>query len=195
MRRSRTIDPEKEKYWRLVLKKFVESELPFKKFCELERISPNTFQYWRRELRLRDEARGSKPTITKGDNRPDNERQKKVNFWLNVIDELNSYSGGVNQYCREKGISSGNLWHWERKLVAQGLTEGTTAKKQSKALLPVRVVNPAPLTSHQKANPETMEKIDRIEIRARNGNQIFFPLGMSVEVLIRVANELGGNNC
>ncbi len=193
MKRRRTIDPEREKYWRLILKKFVESQLPFKKFCELERISPNTFQYWRRELRMRDEARGVTPTITKGDNRSSNERKKKVKFWLNVINELNSYSGSVNQFCREKGISSGNLWHWEKKLVAQGLTQGTKARKRTNVLLPVSVVDRLP--SLQMKTSETIEKSDRIEIRARNGNQIFFPIGMSVDVLIRVANELGGNNC
>ncbi len=59
MRKPRKIDFEKEQYWRTVLYHFQNSGLSFKKFCQQEKISPNTFQYWRKVLRDRDAERGS----------------------------------------------------------------------------------------------------------------------------------------
>ncbi len=44
-----------------------------------EKISPNTFQYWRKKLRELAEAKGLTSTIRKGENRPSNE-QEKLNY-------------------------------------------------------------------------------------------------------------------
>jgi transposase-like protein len=97
--------------------------LPFKKFCTQEKISPNTFQYWRRELRKRDEARGTASAISKGDNRPSN-LQHNIAHWLQIINEINSYKGSINSYCRNQGVSSGTLHFWEKRLREMKLTNG-----------------------------------------------------------------------
>lgn len=122
-RKKRTVDKEKEQQWRGVLARFQKSGLPFKRFCTEERISPNTFQYWRRELRKRDEELGITSTISKGDNRPSN-LQRNVDYWLRVINEINVYEGSVRGYCRSHGIASGSLHFWEKRLRKMKLTDG-----------------------------------------------------------------------
>src|SRR5271155_714764 len=77
MRKKRKLDPDKEKHWRAVMEKFRTSEMTFRDFCAAENISPNTFQFWRRELRLRDEAAGVVSSISKGENKP---LQVEANF-------------------------------------------------------------------------------------------------------------------
>jgi transposase-like protein len=71
------LDLDKEERWRSVFERFRETQLPFREFCERENINPNTFQYWRRELRKRDEARGVNSKIKKGDNRPSQMDEKR----------------------------------------------------------------------------------------------------------------------
>lgn len=68
--------------WREIFLRFQSRGLPFKKFCELEKISANTFQYWRHELRSRDEALGIS-SISAGDNRPA-DLQEKIDYWLSA---------------------------------------------------------------------------------------------------------------
>src|SRR5580700_3906619 len=136
MRKKRAVDEEKERYWREVLAQFQSSRLPFKIFCAQESISANTFQYWRRELRLRDEARGITSQISKGDNRP-SDLQQNIEKWLQIIDEINAHGGSVNSYCRKHGISSGSLHYWEKKLIQMKLTNGvrrTNEKDQSQSV-------------------------------------------------------------
>lgn len=123
MRKPRAVDREKERRWRAIFAQFQRSGLPFRKFCRQEKISPNTFQYWRRELRMRDEARGTASDIRKGDNRP-SDLQHKIGHWLQIIDEINAYNGSINSYCRNHGVSSGSLHYWEKQLREMKLTNG-----------------------------------------------------------------------
>jgi transposase-like protein len=128
--KPRAIDKEKEDYWRKIFACFQISGLAFKKFCVQEGISPNTFQYWRRELRKRDEARGITSLISKGDNRP-SKFQQNVEYWLTVIDEINAYEGSVRSYCLSHGISSGSLHFWEKRLMEMKLTNGVRKNDQA----------------------------------------------------------------
>jgi len=122
--------------------------LPFKKFCELEKISANTFQYWRRELRNRDESRGVASLISTGDNRP-SDLQEKIDYWLGVIDSINSHKGSIRQFCCSHGIASGSLHFWEKRLKSLKLTKGITRKapeepNQGIQFSPVTVLDDSP---------------------------------------------------
>jgi hypothetical protein len=52
--RKKRRDPEKEKFWRGVIREYEGSEKSARKFCEEKRLSENLFYAWRRELRMRD---------------------------------------------------------------------------------------------------------------------------------------------
>jgi hypothetical protein len=131
MRKPREVDPEKEQRWRQVFLRFQASGLPFKKFCSQENISANTFQYWRRELQHRDQERGLDSTIKKGDNRP-SKMQERITFWLGVINEINVHPGSIRGYCRSRGISSGSLHFWEKKLKSMKLSDGIERQSSNK---------------------------------------------------------------
>ncbi len=118
-RRKSTIDPEKEKYWRDLFARFHKSGKPFRKFCEDEGVSPNTFQYWRKELRQRDEERGKVSAIRKGDNRP-SQVDENLEYWGKILEDIQAYPGSVNSFCKKYGISSGNLHYWKMRLADQG---------------------------------------------------------------------------
>jgi transposase-like protein len=156
VRKPRATDYEKENHWRAVFAQFQKCGLPFRKFCAQEKISPNTFQYWRRELRNRDEARGTVSTISKGDNRSSN-LQQKINHWLKIIDEINVYEGSINSYCRIHGVSSGNLHFWEKRLREMKLTNGVRKDgKHSRAgSSDRRSARPKPTFVSLKLGPET----------------------------------------
>lgn len=187
-KRDRKIDPAKERYWRAVMVRFVKSALPFRKFCETEDISPNTFQYWRRELRNRDEKRGIASKVTKGSNEPSN-LEAKTEFWLGIISELQSYQGSVKSFCRERKIASGTLYQWEEKLKAEGKTSGFAGRLAKNPLVPVRIVSQE---RDAAVESENIKEVDpRIELRTRHGNSIFFPQSISVSTVIRIASELG----
>ncbi len=117
-RRKNTIDPEKEKYWRDLFARFHKSGDPFRKFCTAEGVSPNTFQYWRKELRKRDEERGKVSAIRKGDNRP-SQVDENLGYWRKILEDIQAYSGSVNSFCKKHGISSGNLHYWKMRLADQ----------------------------------------------------------------------------
>jgi transposase-like protein len=144
MRKPRAVDREKEQYWRKIFARFQGSGLPFKKFCAQEKLSTNTFQYWRKRLRERDEARGIASKITKGDNRPSN-LQQKIHYWLKVIDEINSYDGSVNNYCRTHGLSTGNLHYWQKRLkemkLIEGVRTGDNGRRADLLFAPVEVLD------------------------------------------------------
>lgn len=159
MRKPRTVDKEKEEYWRRVFAQFQASGLPFKKFCVQENISANTFQYWRRELRHRDEVRGVTSTISKGDNRPSN-LQQKIDYWLRIIDEINAHDGSVNSYCRSHGVASGSLHFWERRLREMKLTNGVRRDRpnghsSSGLFAPVQVLDDIVVPDEDSAHSST----------------------------------------
>ena len=122
-RKPRTVDRDKEHHWREVFLRFQSTGLPFRKFCALENISANTFQYWRRELRNRDEKLGISSAISTGDNRT-SVLQEKIDFWLGIINAINSHNGSIRGFCRSHGISSGSLHFWEKRLKSMKLTDG-----------------------------------------------------------------------
>lgn len=53
-------DPEKEKKWRAILQHFQTAGLSGNEFCRREGLNPNTLQYWKKELKARDELAGKK---------------------------------------------------------------------------------------------------------------------------------------
>lgn len=190
MRKPRKIDFEKEQYWRTVLHHFQNSGLPFKKFCQQEKLSPNTFQYWRKVLRDRDADRGITSTIRKGDNRP-SKTDEKTAYWLGVIDDANCFAGSLNEFCRQRSISSGSLYHWEARLQKAGLTAGLWKDPEQAALVPVRVVEdqvavPAP--------PRSLPGLDeqKIEIRLHDGNRVFLPASLPSDFVLHMINGLRG---
>jgi hypothetical protein len=51
------VSPEREEEeWRERAEHFQQSGLSYRDFCRQEGISKNTFQFWRKELRMRDGA-------------------------------------------------------------------------------------------------------------------------------------------
>ena len=190
--RKRGIDLKKEQHWRAVLHRFQESKLPFRRFCELERISPNSFQYWRKRLRQRDAERGIVSTITKGENRP-SKMEEKREFWLHAIDEANNFVGSLRQFCIQRKISSGSLYNWEKRLREAGLTAGLR-KSPSEMLVPVHVVpNEIPPPNGARVLAGSDEQ--KIEIRLHDGNRVLLPASLPTEVLIHLLNGLRGKIC
>lgn len=110
-----TVDPEREAHWRRILERFRKSGEPFRKFCSRENLSPNTFQAWRKKLRLRDEAEGKISTIKKGENRPST-LNESLAYWKAVLQAMQAYPGSANMFCREHRISSGTLHYWRKRI-------------------------------------------------------------------------------
>jgi hypothetical protein len=195
--KPRAVDKEKESDWRKVFARFNRSELPFRKFCAQENISPNTFQYWRRELRKRDEARGITSTISKGDNRPSN-LQQNIDYWLGIINEINAYEGSVRSYCRSHSIASGSLHFWEKRLKAMKLTTGVRKDEQpsDSVFVPVRILDDCSQPPEGASHGGTPEgAFQRIEIKLGNGVVMSLPVSTSVEVLIQLMNGVREHRC
>lgn len=55
-------NPQKEAYWRDVVKRQLTTPLSIRKFCAQEGVSENSFYAWRRELALRDRESLALPT-------------------------------------------------------------------------------------------------------------------------------------
>jgi transposase-like protein len=196
MRKSRAIDAGKENHWRKVFARFQKSSLPFKKFCALEQISPNTFQYWRRELRKRDQDRGVISKITTGDNRPSN-LHEQVAHWRQIIAEKSRFQGSAREFCRKFGVSSGTLHYWQKKLGSLDRTAASSVRAGvSSVLVPVRVVDgdqkPPGVTAKSK-NANLQDQ--RIEIRLPHGRLVFLPSNTPAEALIKLLNGLRGERC
>jgi len=187
--KPRKLDLEKEQYWRSMLLRFQKSGLPFRQFCAREKISPNTFQYWRKKLRELDEARGLTSTIRKGENRPNNE-QEKLNYWLRVIDDANTFPGSLNEFCRVNSIRSSSLYYWERRLRKLGLTAGLR-KNSEQTLVPVRIVDDEPAANGSKL-PALVGDEQRIEIRLHDGNRVLVPASLPAELVVQLLNGLRG---
>jgi hypothetical protein len=171
--------------------KFVRSALPFKKFCEIEKISPNTFQYWRKELRKRDEERGVASKITKGDNRP-SEFNDQVRHWREVLAALNEFEGSDREFCRNHGIPSGSLHYWRAKLkLLEEDTEMPAVDAAPRVMLPVKVVGKK---SEVSTDPQRVPVQDqRIEIRLEHGRLLYLPSNTSMDLLIQLLNGLRGD--
>src|SRR5882724_5966623 len=172
MRKPRKTDMDKEQYWRKVLREFQASEMPFRKFCEANNISPNTFQYWRKRIRELDAERGVQTTIRTGENRR-SVLQEKAEYWLEMIDEANVFAGSISKFCREKEISSGTLYQWEKRLKGQGLTAGLRKSTEPEPkLIPVRITEGG--VSKNGDGKQTLISDDsRIEIRLHDGNRVY----------------------
>ena len=52
-------DPVREQHWRERVTAWAASGLSVRAFCQQHQLTETTFQYWRRELRVRDEAASS----------------------------------------------------------------------------------------------------------------------------------------
>lgn len=191
--RKRRIDMEKEQFWRAVFHRFQGTGLPFRKFCEMEGLSPHNFQSWRKKLRERDEGRGIPTTISKGDNRAPRTAEKAA-YWLAMIDDANAYNGSIRSFCKERGISSGSLHHWEQRLKRSGLTAGVRKDPEQATLVPMRVVDDqiAP-ESVPVATPVSDEQ--KVEIRLHDGNRVLLPASLPAEMLIQLLNGLRGKRC
>lgn len=193
MRRRRKVDPEKEKHWRDLLKRFQKSGQPFKKFCKSENISPNTFQYWRRELRRRDEEQGKISAISKGDNRP-SQLHEQIRRWTQIIEELKIYPGSVRSFCKAQNISSGNLHYWKKRLKDMNLSDRFTQPASEPAhaeFVPVRVANNG--EEHIKGACQLAAKApasNQIEIKLSDGTAISASAEIQVEILLKLVNGL-----
>ncbi len=180
VRRKVRRDPEREKYWREVFKRFQKSGLPFKKFCAQEGISPNTFQFWRRELRERDEELGIVSKVSKGDNRP-SKLPEQIEYWNRVIDEIDAHPGSQRDYCRSHGVSSGNLHHWRKRLKELNLPDKTSVNEPAAKpeFVPMHVVD------------FVTESVNRqIDITLNDGTRIAAPTDVSLDVLLKLVNGL-----
>lgn len=56
---------DKEKFWRAAFVRFGAADVSVKEFCKRERLNPNTYQYWRAELRKRDEKEANAKPVGK----------------------------------------------------------------------------------------------------------------------------------
>ena len=198
MRKPRKLDLEKEKYWRALLHRFQKSGLSFRKFCEEEKLSTNTFQYWRKRIRERDEARGLTSTIRKGEIRP-NTDEEKISFWLQVIDDANIFPGSLKEFCKKNSVASGSMYHWERRLKKLGLTAGLR-KGPDQVLVPVRIADDEPAPASLKGTtaassskrPTVVNDDHKIEIRLHDGHRVLIPASLPAELLVELLNGLRG---
>lgn len=185
-------DPKIEKRWRAIFEEFHLSQLPFKKFCEREKLSPTSFQYWRSTLRKRDEANGIVSKIKAGENRPC-DMEAKRQFWLKMIAKAQKYNGNITVFCDDNGIASGSLYHWEKRLMSEGLTAGFSEKN---ALVPMRIVDKANSgIAWQQAREVDACTDQRVEIITRNGDAICLPKDFPVVALIEIARGLFHSEC
>lgn len=187
-RRRRKVDPEKERHWRNLLKRFQKSGQPFKTFCASENISPNTFQYWRRELRRRDEEQGRISAISKGDNRP-TRLHEQIRHWTRIIEEIKAYSGSVRSFCETRGISSGNLHYWKKRLKDMKLLDGSPQSTKRPAhvnFVPVRVTN----SDEERKREGRRAESNQIEIILSDGTAIAASPEISVDTLLKLVNGL-----
>lgn len=201
-RRRRKPDPEKEKFWRDVFRRFHASGMSFRKFCAQEDISPNTFQYWRRELRERDESAGIVSEIKSGEN-VSSAWEKRVEEWKATIEEARSHPQGVRDYCRKNKIASQTLYGWMRRLMkTEPGWEPSPAIKgtetESQMFVPVTVVqtskpenkNVAAQKRKLPPQPIVAPSPERIELRLPSGSTVTFPNRTGADDLIRVLKAL-----
>ncbi len=182
MRKKRRVDPERERYWREILKKFQASQLPFKKFCAIENISPNTFQFWRAELRRRDEEKGLESEISIGENRP-SQLKSRTKYWTQIFSDLEQYRGSIRDFCKEHGITSGSLHYWQTKLGRRPAQTGQAV--QPPAFIPVEISGNSPPSS------EPVKSLDEtILVTLIDGTCISCSNTASVDLIVRLINGL-----
>lgn len=58
--KQRNRDEAKEKFWRAAFVRYDKSGLSAKDFCAQEKLNPNTFSYWRCEIKKRDQGQAEK---------------------------------------------------------------------------------------------------------------------------------------
>lgn len=192
MRKPRSIDLQKERNWRKILLEFQSSGLPFKKFCAYKGLSPNTFQYWKKRLRERDEARGVQSTVRKGDNRP-SEFEAKSEYWRSILDALQKFSGSQREFCRQNGIASGTLDQWRKRLNSPVEPENEREPEsnvRTPLLVPVRLSDDA--ASKPIIPPSPFEE-PRIEIVLKDGNRLLVPSVLPMPFLLELINGLPGS--
>jgi len=186
-------DPEKEKYWRKLFARFKASQLPFRKFCLQENVSPNTFQFWRKELRRRDDERGIASTISKGENRPCQIAEKTA-FWKQILIDLKNHQGSENSFCRARGISSASLYTWRKRLNEMSLLENSKKKREvahKPEFVPVLLVdNTASALNLEYSQSILASTQNQIDITLIDGTKIAAPTNMSVDVLVKIVNGL-----
>ncbi|MBX9667957.1 MAG: hypothetical protein K2X93_10080 [Candidatus Obscuribacterales bacterium] len=186
MRKPRSVDLQKERKWRKILIEFQASGLPFKTFCANRGLSPNTFQYWRKRLRERDEARGVQSTVRKGDNRP-SEFEAKAEYWRSMLNALQEFSGSQREFCRQNGIASGTLDQWRKRL--NNLVEPVKSKTNisTPLLVPVRLCDDV---TSRTTIPASHSVEPRIEILLKDGNRLLVPSALPMPLLLELINGL-----
>jgi hypothetical protein len=193
MRKARKVDPEKEKYWRDVFKRFQKSGLPFKKFCAAENLSANTFQYWRAELRKRDEKQGQISRISKGDNRH-SDLAKKLKYWAKIIEDLQAHNGSARTFCRERGISSGSLHYWTTRLNKMRASNVVASTGRSEVLadfVPLHMVEGKISKPDNGARQITgLPASDQIQFTLPDGTTVAASAQLPVDVLLTLINGL-----
>jgi transposase-like protein len=191
-RRKGSIDPEKERLWRGVMKRFQKTGLPFRKFCTNENISPNTFQFWRRELRERDEKRGKVSEISKGENKP-SQLLEKIKYWRQVIKDLDAYQGSGRSFLRKRGISSGNLHYWRTRLQEMDSNGSIDSESTADDFVAVKILDKEKLEQAERIQrPPKESEAHRIDIRLNDGTTIAASNAIPIEVLLKLVNGLRG---
>ena len=192
MRKPRSIDLQKERKWRKILLEFQASGLPFKTFCTSRGLSPNTFQYWRKRLRERDEARGVQSTVKKGNNRP-SDFEAKAEYWRSMLDALSKFAGSQREFCRQNGIATGSLDQWRKRL--NKLSKPANSQEPH-IDMKVPLLVPVCFSNEDKQLPttETASVVDqRIEILLNHGNRVLVPAALPMALLLELINGLHGN--
>lgn len=191
-RRKGTIDPEKERLWRGVMERFRKTGLPFRKFCANENISPNTFQFWRRELRERDEKRGKVSEISKGENKP-SQLPEKIKYWRQVIEDLDAYQGSGRSFLRKRGISSGSLHYWRTRLQEIDSCGSINSECTVDDFVAVKLLDKEKLEQPERIQRSLKEpEAHRIDIRLNDGTTIAASNAIPIEVLLKLVNGLRG---
>ena len=130
--------------------------------------------------------------ISKGENRP-SKLTVKAAYWQGLIDECQQYRGSINQFCKEKGVSSGNFYSWQQKLKRMGLTKGVSRTQSGldNYLVPVTLVDAEQCLGDAWSSGSE----ERIEVRLRDGKILFLPRTIPADILIQIINGLRVQRC
>ena len=61
MAKNKRRDPKRERFWRNTVSAWGSSGLPVREFCDRRGVTRTAFDYWRKELRRRDDERAIAP--------------------------------------------------------------------------------------------------------------------------------------
>lgn len=112
-----------------------------------------------------------------------------------AIDEWKRSGQTLADFCRERGVSYGQLYWWKRKL-ASPASKHAEGVKGAGAFAPVTLVEMAQAPEGTAGKPSEAATTDRgLEVVASNGRRIRIGRDFDPEVLVRLLSALEGLPC